>query len=120
MQILQNLLSNAVKYTGEGGEISLQLEEISGNHPTYAKYSFVVTDNGMGMEEAFLQHIFEPFTRAEQSVVNRIQGTGLEMAITKSLVDLMGGTIHVESKPGEGSRFEVFLEFKLDAQSRNG
>lgn len=113
-QILQNLMSNAVKYTAEDGKIILQVEERTSGNPVYARYSFIVEDNGIGMDESFLQHIFEPFTRAEQSVVNRIQGTGLGMAITKSLVDLMGGTIHVESTPGVGSRVEVILEFKLD------
>ena len=113
-QVLQNILSNAVKYTPEGGEITLDIRELMNNNPSYAKYCFTVTDNGMGMSEDFVKHIFEPFTRAEKSVTNKIQGTGLGMAITKTIVELMGGTIRVESEVGRGSCFEVVLEFKIN------
>ncbi len=112
-QILLNILSNAVKYTDRGGHIELDIEEIprSGH---YARYKFTVTDNGMGMSEEFQKHIYESFSRAENSTTNRVQGTGLGMAITKSIVDLMGGSISLTSELGKGSRFEVMLEFKVD------
>ena len=118
-QVLQNILSNAVKYTPEGGNIVLDIRELMNNNPSYAKYCFTITDNGMGMSKDFVKHIFEPFTRAERSVTNKIQGTGLGMAITKTIVELMGGTIRVESEVGRGSSFEVVLEFKVD-NSKNG
>ena len=107
MQIFSNLLSNAIKYTQEGGEIQLLAEECESNSSVYAKYRFLVCDNGMGMSADFKDRIFDAFTRAENSLTNKIQGTGLGMAITKNLVDSMGGTIDVESEPGQGSCFEV-------------
>ena len=115
-QVLMNILSNAVKYTPQGGHIRLDVEELT-HTEHYAKYRFVVQDDGIGMSEAYQKTLFEPFTREEKSGTNRVQGTGLGMAITKSIVDLMGGTIHVESAPGKGSRFEVVLEFPIDAES---
>ena len=113
MQIFSNLLSNAIKYTQEGGEIQLLAEECESNSSVYAKYRFLVCDNGMGMSADFKNRIFDAFTRAENSLTNKIQGTGLGMAITKNLVDLMGGTIDVESEPGQGSCFEVFMDLKI-------
>ncbi len=115
-QILLNILSNAVKYTDRGGHIELDIDEIP-RDGHYARYKFTVTDNGMGMSEEFQKHIYESFTRAENSVTNRVQGTGLGMAITKSIVDMMGGSISLESELGKGSRFEVMLEFKVDAEA---
>ena len=115
-QVLMNILSNAVKYTPQGGHIRLEVEELT-HTEHYAKYRFVVQDDGIGMSEAYQKTLFEPFTREEKSGTNRVQGTGLGMAITKSIVDLMGGTIHVESAPGKGSRFEVVLEFPIDTES---
>ena len=111
-QVLLNILSNAVKYTGHGGSISLNVEEIlrSGH---YARYKFTVTDNGIGMSEAFQKHIYESFSRAENSVTNKVQGTGLGMAITKNIVDMMGGVITLQSQLGKGTRFEVVLDFKI-------
>ena len=114
-QVLMNILSNAVKYTPQGGHIRLDVEELT-HTEHYAKYRFVVQDDGIGMSEAYQKTLFEPFTREEKSGTNRVQGTGLGMAITKSIVDLMGGTIHVESAPGKGSRFEVVLELPIDAR----
>ncbi len=112
-QILMNILSNAVKYTPEGGHIRLEVRELPrGEH--YAKYRFVIEDDGIGMSEEYLKTIFDPFTREEKSGINHVQGTGLGMAITKRVVDLMGGIICVESTPGHGSRFEVVLEFPID------
>ena len=115
-QILLNILSNAVKYTDKGGCITLDIEELP-RDGHYARYKFTVTDNGIGMSEAFQKHIYEAFTRAEDSVTNQVQGTGLGMAITKSIVDLMGGSIALESHLGKGSRFEVMLEFKIDERA---
>lgn len=112
-QILINLLSNAIKYTPNGGEIDFLVSELPGMTQQYTKLRFVVQDNGIGMSEEFQKHIFAPFSREISSVTNKIQGTGLGMAITKSLVDLMGGIIQVESRPGEGSTFTVEMSFAL-------
>ena len=113
MQIFSNLLSNAIKYTQEGGEIQLLAEECESNSSVYAKYRFLVSDNGMGMSADFKNKIFDVFTREENSMTNKIQGTGLGMAITKNLVDSMGGTIDVESEPGQGSCFEIYMDLKI-------
>ena len=115
-QVLMNILSNAVKYTPKGGNIRLEVEELPRNEH-FARYRFVVQDDGIGMSEEFQKTLFEPFTREEKSGTNKVQGTGLGMAITKSIVDLMGGTIHVESTTGKGTRFEVVLEFPIDAEA---
>ena len=117
-RVLTNFLSNAVKYTPEGGHILFDIEELPRNGH-YAKYKFVVQDNGIGMAPEFLEHIFEPFARAENSVTNRVQGTGLGMAIAKSIVTQMGGTIAVESELGKGSRFEITLDFKINETADN-
>ena len=113
MQIFSNLLSNAVKYTQEGGKIQFLVEEYETKSRAYAKYRFVVSDNGMGMSSDFKDTIFDAFTRAESSLTNKIQGTGLGMAITRNLVEAMGGTIDVESELGQGSCFEVFMDLKI-------
>ena len=115
-QILMNILSNSVKYTPAGGHIRLEVEELP-RDAHYAKYKFIVQDDGIGMSDAYLKTIFDPFTREEKSGTNHVQGTGLGMAITKSVVDLMGGVISVESAPGQGSRFEVVLEFPIDTEA---
>ena len=112
-QVLMNILSNAVKYTPRGGHIRFEVEELPRNEH-YAKYHFVVQDDGIGMSEAYQKTLFDPFTREERSGTNRVQGTGLGMAITKNIVDLMGGSISVESATGKGTRFEVVLEFPID------
>ena len=113
MQIFSNLLSNAVKYTQKGGEIQFLVEECETNSSVYAKYRFLVRDNGIGMSADFKDKIFDAFTRAESSVTNKIQGTGLGMAITRNLVEAMGGTIDVESELGQGSCFEVLIELRI-------
>ena len=113
MQIFSNLLSNAIKYTQEGGEIQLLAEECEAKSSAYAKYRFLVSDNGMGMSADFQNTIFDAFTRAENSMTNKIQGTGLGMAITRNLVEAMGGTIDVESELGQGSCFEVLIDLKI-------
>ena len=113
MQIFSNLLSNAVKYTQEGGKIQFFVEECETKSSVYAKYRFLVSDNGMGMSADFKDTIFDAFTRAESSITNKIQGTGLGMAIAKNLVEAMGGTIDVDSELGQGSCFEVLLDLKI-------
>ena len=115
-QVLMNILSNAVKYTPRGGRIRFEVEELPRNEH-YAKYQFTVQDDGIGMSEAYQKTLFDPFTREERSGINKVQGTGLGMAITKSIVDLMGGSISVESATGKGTRFEVVLEFPIDAEA---
>ena len=115
-QVLMNILSNAVKYTPRGGHIRFEVDELPRNEH-YAKYSFVVQDDGIGMSEAYQKTLFDPFTREERSGTNKVQGTGLGMAITKNIVDLMGGSISVESATGKGTRFEVVLEFPIDTEA---
>ena len=113
MQIFSNLVSNAVKYTQEGGKMQFLVEECETKSSVYAKYRFLVSDNGMGMSADFKDTIFDAFTRAESSMTNKIQGTGLGMAITKNLVEAMGGTIDVESELGQGSCFEVLIDLRI-------
>ena len=113
-QLFLNLLSNATKYTPYGGTVTLDMAELPSDKPDYANFTITVTDTGYGMEPAFLERIFEPFTRAENSTTNKVQGTGLGMAITKSIVDLMGGTISVTSEVNKGSRFEIALSLQID------
>ena len=113
-QVLINLLSNAVKYTPNGGEIRLDVEELPCHEENHATILVAVTDSGCGMTPGLMAHIFEPFTRAENSTTNRVQGTGLGMAITKNIVDLAGGTISVESEANKGSCFTVELTLLID------
>lgn len=112
-QVLINLLSNAVKYTQTGGSIEIAVCELPQVVPHYSHIQFRVADNGMGMSEDYLNVIFDPFTREKDTLTNKIQGTGLGMAITKNLVDLMGGAIHVESEKGKGSVFTVELDLRV-------
>ena len=115
-QILINLLSTSVKYTPAGGRIEMRVEELPQAMKKHSRVRFTVSDNGMGMSEDYLKVIFEPFTREETKDTYGIQGTGLGMAITKNLVDLMGGSIKVTSKLGEGSTFTVELELHIQEQ----
>ena len=115
-RVLMNILSNAVKYTPTGGHTRFEVDELPRNEH-YARYRFVVQDDGIGMSEAYQKTLFDPFTREERSGTNKVQGTGLGMAITKNIVDLMGGSINVESTTGKGTRFEVVLEFPIDAEA---
>ncbi len=115
-QILLNLLSNAVKYTPDGGHVSFTVQELPQFTKQLAHFRFIVADNGYGMSQEYLQNIFQAFTREEDSVTNKIQGTGLGMAITKNLLDLMGGKISVESEKGKGSTFTVDLELQISRQ----
>lgn len=118
-QILINLLSNAVKYTPDHGSIELIIENLSPDSERYARLCIQVRDNGIGMSREFLETIYDPFVRARNSTVSKIQGTGLGMAITKNLVNLMGGTISVESSPGKGSVFTVNITFCIPRQEQD-
>mgnify|MGYP000638973266 CR=1 FL=1 len=115
-QILLNLLSNAIKFTPTGGTISIRIAQKNGAPKGRGCYEFRIKDNGIGMSEEFQKHIFEAFSREESSTVSGIQGTGLGMSITKNIVDMMGGTIAIESEPGKGSEFIVDLCFALSGQ----
>ena len=112
-QVLLNLLSNAVKYTKNGGQIIVCIIQKPGFSNGYATYEFHVKDNGIGMSKEFQKHLFEAFTREESATVSGIQGTGLGMAISKNIVDMMGGTISVESEEGKGREYTVSIPFKV-------
>ena len=112
-QILINVLANAVKFTPDGGQISLRIVQKDTAPADYADFEFHIKDNGIGMSEEFQKHIFEQFARERTSTVSKIQGTGLGMAITKSLVDMMGGRITVKSEQGKGSEFTISLRFPI-------
>lgn len=112
-QVLMNLISNAVKYTPEGGTITLRINEQYSPNPKKSQYEFICIDTGIGISEEFLPHIFEPFSRAEDSRISKIQGTGLGMAITENIVRMMNGTIGVESKIGTGSKFTVSVPLEI-------
>ena len=116
-QMLLNLVSNAIKYTHPGGTISLRIAEKPGADEKHGSFEFHCKDNGIGMSEEYVKTIFDPFTREENSTISGIQGTGLGMAITKHIVDRMGGKISVFSKKGEGTEFVVVLDFKIAPQS---
>lgn len=118
-QILINLLSNAIKYTPNNGCVEFIISEIPSAAYQYVKLRFTVKDNGIGMSEEFQKQVFSPFSREVSSLTNKIQGTGLGMAITKNLVDLMGGIIEVESQLGKGSTFTVELSFALPEQEES-
>jgi PAS domain S-box-containing protein len=111
-RILINCLSNAVKFTNPGGKISLMLRQMSGAAYGIGRYEFKVKDTGIGMSKEFVEHIFEPFEREQTSTASGIQGTGLGMAITKNIVDMMNGIIQVESEEGKGTEFTIILEMK--------
>lgn len=112
-QVLMNLLSNAVKYTSDGGQICLRIRETPSVNTKKGQFEFIVTDNGIGMDEDFIPHVFEPFARAEDSRISKIQGTGLGMAITENIVRMMNGSIDVKSRLGKGSQFTVSVQFEL-------
>lgn len=112
-QVLLNIISNAVKFTPVGGTIHILVEEKDSQKAGYAVYSFCIKDNGIGMSKEFQEHVFDSFARERTVTESGITGTGLGMAITKNIVDLMGGTIHLTSKQGEGSEFIVTLECEL-------
>lgn len=112
-QIYTNLIGSAVKYTPEGGEIHVGIKELPCEKTGYAVYQAAISDNGIGMSEEFQKHMFESFSRERNTTESKVIGTGLGLAIVKKLVDIMGGSIEVESKPGEGSTFRVSFTLKL-------
>lgn len=112
-QVILNILSNAIKYTPDGGKISLTVSEKPSSTPKASRYELVFEDNGIGMTKEYLEHIFEPFTRAEDLRTSKIQGTGLGMPITQNIVRMMNGSIAVESEVGKGSKFTVNIFLKL-------
>lgn len=112
-RILLNVLSNSVKYTNEGGKISLKIEEKTSTAPDFSEYQFTITDNGIGMSKEYLSHIYELFSRAKNTTNSGIQGTGLGMAITKGIVDMMNGSIDVKSEEGVGTEVVIRLAFRL-------
>ena len=117
-QVLLNLLSNAVKYTGAGGIISMRVTEKTGAPKGFAHYEFSIKDTGIGMSEEFVSHIFEPFEREKSSTISGIQGTGLGMAITKNIVDMMNGKIEVKSEQGAGTEVNVSFTFRLNTGTK--
>lgn len=116
-QVLLNLAGNSVKYTKAGGTVSIRITEKAGAPAGCANYEFHIRDTGIGMSEEFVSHIFEPFEREENSTISRIQGTGLGMAITKNIVDMMNGSIAVQSKQGVGTEFTVSFTFRLQTEA---
>lgn len=118
-QVFINLMSNAVKYTPAGGTVSLRIMQKTTFHHGYGDYVFIIKDTGIGMSKEFVKHIFEPFERESTVTQSGIQGTGLGMAITKNIIEMMNGTISVESEPGKGSTFTVELTLKLQDTERN-
>ena len=117
-QVLLNIMSNGIKFNKTGGTISLRVKQTKSAPSGYGNYQFIIRDTGIGMKPEFQKHIFESFTREESSTVSGIQGTGLGMAITKNIVDMMGGTITVKSEEGKGSEFVVSLTFKLSSETK--
>ena len=117
-QVLLNILSNGIKFNKIGGTIGIRVKQLKTAPTGYGSYQFIIRDTGIGMKPEFMEHIFESFTREETSTVSGIQGTGLGMAITKNIVDMMGGTITVKSEEGKGSEFTVNLTFKLSGKKR--
>lgn len=113
-QVLLNLLGNSIKYTGPGGMVSMRISEKPGAPEGFARYEFCIRDTGIGMSEEFVARIAEPFERERNSTTSGIQGTGLGMAITKNIVDMMNGTIDIKSKQNVGTEFTVCFTFKLD------
>ena len=117
-QILLNLLSNAIKFTPAGGTVSVRVRQLAGKVHGCGQYEFRIKDNGIGMSQEFAQKIFEPFERERTSTVSGIQGTGLGMAITKNIVDMMGGTIEVQTAQGKGTEFTVCVPMRAQTEQR--
>jgi len=116
-QILLNIISNAVKYTRPGGEVNVMIYQTPDEKEDYASYDFIVSDNGIGMSQEFVSHIFESFSREKTSTVSGIQGTGLGMSITKNLVDIMGGSIEVDSELGVGTTVKIHMSFRIQKKA---
>ena len=118
-QVLLNLLSNAVKFTPAGGTVSVRLKQLPGTVKGSELYEIRIKDNGIGMSPEFVKKIFSPFERERTSTVSRTQGTGLGMAITKNIVDMMGGTIEVQTEQGKGTEFIVRLPFRIQSEQHH-
>ena len=117
-QVLLNILSNSMKYTKPGGTVSVRIVQTDSSPDGYASYQFRIKDNGIGMSEEFLKHVFEPFEREQTATVSGIQGTGLGLAITKNIIDMMNGTVEVESEVGKGTEFIVSFRFRTANQTQ--
>ena len=115
-QVLLNLLSNAIKFTPAGGTVSVRLRQLPGTRKDREQYEIRVKDNGIGMSPEFAKKIFDPFERERSSTVSRIQGTGLGMAITKNIVDMMGGTIEIRTEPGKGTEFIIRVALRVQPE----
>ncbi len=111
-QIMLNIISNAVKYTRNGGTITHTMKQLPCDKPDYARYEIVVEDTGIGMNQEYVKHIFEQFTRSDDSITRETQGTGLGMSIVRKLIDLMGGTIDIDSELGRGTKITIVIDFK--------
>ena len=118
-QVLLNLLSNAVKFTPPGGTVSVRIAQLPNAPEGKGLYEIKVKDTGIGMSREFAEHIFEPFEREHTSTVSKIQGTGLGMAISKNIIDMMGGTIEVQSEKNKGTEFTIRLSFRLQSEHRS-
>ena len=112
-QVIINVVSNAVKYTPSGGSVLVDISEIPSDREGYGMYQFIIQDTGIGMSPEYLQHLFDEFSRERTSTVSKQQGTGLGLAITKRIVDMMEGSINVESKVGEGSKFTICIPLRI-------
>lgn len=117
-EIIMNIVSNAIKYTPEGGQITVDISENAAARPGYASYCIAVEDTGIGMSEEYLPHIFEEFTRERTSTESKVAGAGLGLPIVKDLVDLMEGTIEVQSQVGEGTRIMIGLSFPTASETQ--
>lgn len=113
MRVFVNVISNAIKFTNEGGFVKVRCEQLGEAKDGYGTYQYTISDNGIGMSEEFQKHVFEQFSREKTATVSGIQGTGLGMAVVKSFTELMGGTVSVQSKQGEGTTFTIIIPFKL-------
>lgn len=113
LQVVINLATNAIKYTMQGGFVKVRIKERNNSNPELATYEFMVKDNGIGMDQEFIKHIFEPFVRADDTRVNQIKGAGLGMSIVKNIVDMFGGTIKIKSRPGVGTTIRVIFDFRI-------
>jgi len=116
-QILLNVLENSLKYTNPGGWISLDIVQKKGTAPGFVNYEFCVQDNGIGMSHEFLEHVFDLFEREKNTTISGIGGTGLGLALTKSLVEMMRGKIEVESEPDHGTKVKICFTFRVEKQS---
>lgn len=117
-QILLNIVSNAIKFTPAGGLVNIRVSEKTCNREGFTTFEFRIKDNGIGMSEKFQAHVFDPFSRERTSTQSGVKGTGLGMAITRNIVDMMGGTISLTSKEGKGTEFVVTLNFKILEKSK--